>query len=49
MFLCRKGGVESKWPRERVVTARVTVHGGMIQNRTYLIQFFFCIDWTMTT
>jgi hypothetical protein len=30
--LSQKGGVESKWPRERVVTARILVdewHGGM--------------------
>jgi hypothetical protein len=32
MFLRQKGGVESKWPREGVVTARITVnHGGISQ------------------
>jgi hypothetical protein len=32
--LSRKGGVESEWPREGVVTVRITVgewgHGGVI-------------------
>jgi hypothetical protein len=40
MFLRRKGGVESKWPREGVITARITVgHDGVSQmNHQYISQ-----------
>ena len=39
MSLNRKGAVESEWPREGVVTARISVdkwgHGGMKSNELY--------------
>ena len=39
MSLNRKGAVESEWPREGVVTARISVdqwgHGGMKSNESY--------------
>ena len=43
MFLSRKGGVESKWPRERVVTARISVdqwHGGMNEMKCTRVKSF---------
>lgn len=43
MCLSRKGGVESKWPRERVVTARISVdqwHGGMNEMKCTRVKSF---------
>lgn len=39
MSLNRKGALESEWPRERVVTVRISVdewwHGGMKSDESY--------------
>ena len=46
MSLRRKGGVESKWPREGVVTARISIdewHGGMSEMKcTSVNPVFYC-------